>query len=237
VIQNPPRRAPNLAAILILGFVVGIVAEFAMDMFVSYVVKPTSLSKVDAINVVLSLVLGAIVGGVMFFGRPRHYGVTAIAAVTALVAGFIGDEIFTPVYFALHHVPVHAELFTAYFTHARTSFWISNLLLVAMTAGLTAVRVLRVRAREGQGGGMPQQTWPAQQMPPGGQWGAPPPYGPPQGQAPYGPPQGQAPYGPPPGQAPYGPPQGQAPYGPPPGPYGPPQGPYDPPPQGGTPPA
>jgi hypothetical protein len=226
VIQNPPRRAPNPAAIVILGFVVGIVAEFAMDMVVFYGVKPTSLGEVDAISVVISILLGTIVGGVTFLGRPHHYGVTAIVAASALVAGIIGDEVATAVYFKLHHLPVRAELFTSYFTHARASFWIGNLLLIAAAAGLTALRVNRVSAQDGRG--MPQQPWPAQQMPPGGPWGAPPPYGP----------QGQAPYGPPPGQAPHGsPPHGSPPYGPPPGPYGPPQGPYGPPPPGGAPPA
>jgi hypothetical protein len=256
VIQNPPRRAPNLAAILILGFVVGLVAEFAMDMVIFYGVKPSSLGEADAISVVISILLGAIVGGVVFLGRPRHYGVTAIVAASALVAGIIGDEVATAVFFKLHHLPVRAELFTGYFTHARASFWIGNVLLIAAAAGLTALRVNRVRAREG---GMPQQSWPAPQAPPAGPWSAQAPYGPqgqapygPQGQAPYGPqgqapygPQGQAPYGPqgqppygPPGQAPYGPPPGQAPYGSPPsGPQGPPQGPYGPPPQGGAPPA
>jgi hypothetical protein len=217
VIQNPPRRAPNPAVIVIIGFVVGLVAEFAMDMVIDYAVKPNSLSEIDAISVVLSILLAGVVGGVMFFGRPRHYGVTAIVAASAFVAGVIGDDVATAVYFTLHHIPLRTEMFTAYFTHARASFWIGNLLLVALTAGLTALRIMRVRAQDGQGGGMPQQQWPA--MPPGGPWG-PPPYGP-QGQPPYGPPQSQAPYGqqygPPPG--PYGPPQG-----PPPGPYGPPGG-------------
>jgi hypothetical protein len=253
VIQSPPRRPTNLAPIVILGFVVGIAAEFAMDMVVFYGVKPTSLGQADAISVVISILLGAIVGGAMFLSRPRHYGVMAIVAASAFVAGIIGDEVATAVFFKLHHLPVHAELFTGYFTHARASFWIGNLLLIAAAAGLTALRVSRVRAREGRG--MPQQPWPAQQ--PAGPWGAQAPYGPqgqapygPQGQAPYGPqgqppygPQGQPPYGPPgqppygpQGQAPYGPP-GQAPSGPPPGPYGPPQGPYGPPPTGGAPPA
>jgi hypothetical protein len=229
VIQSPPRRPPNLAAIVILGFVVGIVAEFAMDMVVFYGVKPTSLGQADAISVVISILLGAIVGGVMFLSRPHHYGVMALVAASAFVAGVIGDEVATAVFFKLHHLPVHAELFTGYFTHARASFWIGNLLLLAAAAGLTALRVSRVRTREGRG--MPQQPWPAPQ--PAGPWGAQAPYGP-QGQPPYGPP-GQPPYGPQ-GQAPYGPP-GQAPSGPPPGPYGPPQGPYGPPPTGGPPPA
>ncbi|GAB2863522.1 hypothetical protein GCM10027176_76750 [Actinoallomurus bryophytorum] len=227
MIQNPPRRAPNLAAILILGFVVATVAEFAMDLIVFYGVKPSSLGEADAITVVLSILLGAIAGGAVFLGRPRHYGVTAIVAASALVAGIIGDEVATAVFFKLHHLPVRAQLFVDYFTHARASFWIGNLLLVATAAGLTALRVNRVRARDG--GGVPRQPWAG----PAGPWGAQAPYGP-QGQAPYGP-QGRPPYGPQ-GQAPYGP-EGRPPYGPPPGPYGPPQGPYGPPPPGGAPPA
>ena len=221
MIQNPPRRSPNPAAIVVLGFVVGIVADFAMSMAVSYVVKPTSLGEADAISVVLSILLGAIVGGVMFLGRPHHYGVTAIVAVSAFVAGLIGDDLAVAVYFTLHHLPLRADLFTRYFEHPRASFVIGSLLLIAAAAGLTALRVNRVRAREG--GGMPRHPWPAPQ-PPAGPWGT---------QAPYGP-QGQAPYRPP-GQVPYGP-TGQAPYSPPPGPYGPPQGPYGPPAPGGVPP-
>ena len=212
MVQSPPRRPPNLPAIVILGFVAGVLACFAMNMAVYYVVKPTSLGEAEAISVVVSILLGAVVGGAMFLGRPHHYGVTAIVAASAFVAGVIGDEIAVAVYFVLHHLPLHADLFTGYFEHPRAIFWIGNLLLIAVAAGLTALRVNRVRSREG--GGMPQQPWSAPQPPPAGPWDP---------QAPYGP-QGQAPYGPPPG--PYGPPQG---------PYGPPQGPYGPPP-GGVPP-
>ena len=224
MIQSPPRRSPNLAAIVVLGFVAGVVADFAMSMVVYYVVRPTSFGEADAISVVISILLGAIVGGVMFLVRPHHYGVTAIAAASAFVAGIIGDDIAAVVYFVLHHLPLHADLFTGYFDNPRASLWIGDLLLIATAAGLTALRVNRVRTREG--GGMPQRNRPA---PPAGPWGAQTPYGP-QAQMPYGPPPG--PYGPPPGA--YGPPPG--PYGPPPGAYGPPPGPYGPPPPGGAPP-
>jgi hypothetical protein len=208
VIQSPPRRSPNPAVTVILGFVAGFVAEFAMDLLVDYVLKPTSQSEVDLMVIIFSIVLGAIVGVAMLLGRPRHYGVAAVAGLAAVVAGIIGDEVSTLVYILIEDLPLHAEIFINYFTHARLIFWISNVIVFVVTAGLTALRVLRVRAAESRPG-QPQ-------------WG--PPYGP--VPPPYGPPP-QNPYGPPP-QGPYGQQYGQQQYGPPPqGPYGPPpQGPY-----------
>ena len=178
----------------------------------------------------------------MFLSRPRHYGVTAVVGASVVVSGIVADELAAPVYFTIRHVSLGLWVFTGYFTHTRPIFWIGNLTCFAVAAGLTALRVARVRATEGTppGAGVPRPG-PWAPGPAGGPWNPPPqapyssppqaPYGP-SPQAPYGP-SPQAPYGPPP-QAPYGS-SPQAPYGPPPQgppPQGPPpQGPYGPPPQ------
>ena len=73
-----------------------------------------------------------------------------------------------------------------YFTRARVILWIGDLIVVAVAAGLTAIRVALIRTGEPSA---PPRTW----GPPGPQWAPQPPYGPPQQ---YGPPH---PYGPPPG--------------------------------------
>lgn len=214
MIQSPPRRPSNVAAIVILGFFAGFVAEFVVDLVLDFAVTVHSLAEVDAIGFVISLVTGALVGGVMFLGRPRHYGVAAVAGVSAVVSGIIADELATPLFFTIRHLPISAELLTGYFTHARAMFWIGNLVCAAVAAGLTALRVQRVRAAEGTppGTGVPGTGVP-------GPWG--PPQTPDQPRGPWSPPP-QGPYGPPPqgppSQGPYGQPA-QPPYEP---PYGPP---------------
>jgi hypothetical protein len=206
-----------VAAVVIFGFFAGFVAEFVINLVFDFVLKLDSLSAIETVNFVISLVLGAIVGGVMFLGRPRHYGTTALAGASAVVSGMIADEIATSVYFVIRHMPVTPELIAGYFTQAPPIFWINNLLSFAVAAGLTALRVRGVRAAEGAmaGAGMPSPSWGPPAAPPG-PWG-------PQPQQPYGGvyPQSPPPYGPPP-RAPYDPPP-PAPYGPPPpAPYGPP---------------
>lgn len=215
MIQSPPRRPSNVAPVVILGFFAGLIAEFAVDLVLDFALTLHSLGQLDAISFVVSLALGALVGGVMFLSRPRHYGVTAVVGASVVVSGIIADELATPVYFTIRHLPLGLSVFTGYFTHARPMFWIGNLACFAVAAGLTALRVLRIRATEG--------TPPGAGAPPSVPWAPGPPAGP------YGPPP-QAPYGPPP-QTPYG--QPQASYGPPPqGPYAPPpQPPYGPPPR------
>lgn len=195
--QSPPRRPSNVAAIVVLGFFASALLEFVLDLVLDFGQLIHSQSASNVVSVVLSLAIGAVAGGAMFLARPRHYGFAAVAAVSGIVAGIIADELSTAVYFLAKKLPVSASLFTGYFTHARTFFWIGNVIVIAVAAGLTAIRVARVRAGEPR---VPPQTW----GPPGQQWGPQPPYG----QQPYGPPQQ---YGPPPGA-----------YGPPPGPYGPP---------------
>ena len=191
-----------MAAIVILGFFAAAVIEFVLDLILEFGELIHSLSAANVVSVVLSLVIGGVVGGAMFLGRPRHYGLAAVAALSGVVSGIIADELSTAVYFTAKHLPISASLFTGYFTHARAVFWIGNVLVIAVAAGLTALRVARVRAAEARESGMPQQPW----GPPGRERGPQPPYGPPR----QGPP---GPYDPPSG--PYGPPQG--PYGPPPG--------------------
>jgi riboflavin transporter FmnP len=206
VIQNPPRRPSNVAPVVVLGFFAGLVAEFAIDLVIDFALTLHSLGQADAVGFAVSLVLGVLVGGVMYLGRPRHYGVTAVVGASAVVSGIVADELATPVYFAIRHLPFGTRFFTAYFTNARPIFWIGNLACFAVAAGLTALRVRGVRAAEGvpPGAGAPPPG-PWAPGPPGGPYSQPP-------QAPYGPPP-QPPYGPPP-QGPYGPPP-QPPYGPP----------------------
>jgi hypothetical protein len=206
VIQSPPRRPSNAAALVILGFVVSGAAVFAIDLVLDFANVVHSLGQADVVSVCVSLFQGALVGGIMCLGRPRHFGVAAAAGLSAFVAGVIADEVSLVIYFTVKHLPEPAKLITGYFTHARPVFWIGNLLCVALAAGLTALRVARVRAAE------PPPGAPARPF-------GPPPYGPPA----YGPP----PYGPP------APPQGPPPPGPPAPPSGPPAsppGPYGPPP-------
>jgi hypothetical protein len=211
VIQSPPRRSPNPTVTVFLAFVAGFVAELAMDLFVDYVLKPTSQSQVNAIYTVFSIVLGAIVGGAMLLGRPRHYGLAVVAGLAAVVAGIIGDEVATLIYVLVEDLPLRASTFTRYFKDPRPIFWISNGISFAVATGLTALRVLRVRAAAPQ-----QQQW----APPYGPVSPPRGPGPSYGQPPYEQGQyGQGQYGPPP-QGPYGQPSPN-PYGPPPqGPYG-----------------
>jgi hypothetical protein len=133
----------------------------------------------------------------MFLARPRHYGLAAVAGVSAVVSAIIANELAIAVYFVVKRLPIGVRLFTGYFTNPRAIFWISNVIMIVVAAGLTALRVSRVRAGEARATGMPPQPW----GPPGQQWGPQPSYGPPQ----HGP---QGPYGPPPGHpGPYGPPQ------------------------------
>jgi hypothetical protein len=203
--QSPPRRPSNVAAIVVLGFFASAVIEFVLDLIIELGELVHSQSTSNVVSVCLSLLIGAVVGGAMFLARPRHYGLAAVAAVSGVISGIIADELSTAVWFLVKHLPISASLFTGYFTNARAIFWISNVIVIVVAAGLTAIRVARVRAGDARTPGMPPQPWgpPAQQWGPQPQPGR-PPYGPP----PYGPPQQ------------YGPPQG--PYGPPPGPYGPP---------------
>jgi hypothetical protein len=197
--QSPPRRSPNVAAIVVLGFFASALVEFVLDLVIEFGGLVHSQSAANVVSVLLSLVIGAVAGGAMFLARPRHYGLAAVAAVSGIVAGTVADELATAVYFLAKDLPVSVSLFTGYFTHARAVFWISNVIVIAVAAGLTAIRVARVRTGEPS---VPPRTW----APPGPQWGPPPPYGPPQ---PYGPPPQQSPYGPPAG--PYGPPAGEPP--------------------------
>ena len=197
MIQSPPRRPPSAAPVVIIGFLAGLVAEFVIDLVLDYTLTLTSLAATDAVGLAVSIVLGALVGGVTFLGRPRHYGVAAIVAGSAVVSGIIADEIATPVYFTLRHFPVEPSLLTNYFTHARPMFWIANLVCAAVAAGLTALRVRLVRAAA---------------VPPPGTGTPPGPWTPAEGRGPWSPPPQRHPYGPTP-QSPYGPPQG--PYGPP----------------------
>jgi hypothetical protein len=197
--QSPPRRSPNVAAIVVLGFFASALVEFVLDLVIEFGGLVHSQSAANVVSVLLSLVIGAVAGGAMFLARPRHYGLAAVAAVSGIVAGTVADELATAVYFLAKDLPVSVSLFTGYFTHARAVFWISNVIVIAVAAGLTAIRVARVRTGEPS---VPPRTW----GPPGPQWGPPPPYGPPQ---PYGPPPQQSPYGPPAG--PYGPSAGEPP--------------------------
>lgn len=190
--QSPPRRPPNVAAIVVLGFFASGLLEFVADLALEFGELIHSQSASDVVIVLLSLMIGAVVGGAMFLARPRHHGLAAVAAASGVVAGIAADELSTAVYSLAKDLPVTVSLFTGYFTHARAIFWISNVIIVAVAAGLTAVRVARVRA------GGPSAPPPAAWGRPGPQqWGPPPPYGPPQqyGPPPYGPPSG--PYGPP----------------------------------------
>jgi hypothetical protein len=201
-----------VAAVLVLGFAVGVVAEIAIDLVLDFTLTLHSQSAVDVVALVSSLVLALIVGGVMFLGRPPQYGVTALVGASTVVSGIIGDQIATPVYFAIKHYPISTELFTGYFTHAplRLIFWIGNACAFAVAAGVTALRVRLVRAAEGAPAGPGGRTASPWSPPPAGPWGPQPPYG----NGPYGPPGTPGPYGPPP-QPPYDPPP-QAPYGGPP---------------------
>jgi uncharacterized protein YneF (UPF0154 family) len=157
-----------------------------------------SQSDANVVSVCLSLLIGAVVGGAMFLARPRHYGLAAVAAASGIVSGIIADELSTAVYFLVKNLPISAGLFTGYFTNARAIFWISNVIVIVVAAGLTAIRVARVRA--GETPAMPPQQW----GPPGQQWGPQPPPGRPQ----YGP----GPYTPPPGPyPPTGPPANEPP--------------------------
>lgn len=209
MIQSPPRRSANVAVIVLLGFIVSSVVEFSADLLLDYTTVIHSASEADVVTILLSVVLGALTGGVMFFGRPRHHGLAAVAGLSAFVAGVLADEAANVVFFTLKHLPVDASLITGYFTHSRPAFWLGNALGVAVAAGLTALRVGRVRAadrRSGTYGG-------AYGAPP--QWAPPPPYG--MSPGPFGP----GAYGPGPGAGP-GPGQGPGPQGP--HSYGPPPG-------------
>ncbi|GLY74220.1 hypothetical protein [Actinoallomurus iriomotensis] len=199
MLQPPARRPSNAAVMLILGFVVATVVLFVVELGLDYTLKLHSAAAANVVSVVLDLLLGALVGGAMCLARPRNYGLAAVAAVVAAVAGFVADEASLMVYFALHHYPVGADLITDYFTHARAILWIGMVIEMAVAAGLTALRVRSVIAADGRPAG-PQWGPPG---PPAGPW-APPPYGAPPNNWP--PPPG--PQAPPPG--PYGP------YGPPP---------------------
>lgn len=199
--QSPPRRPSNVAAIVVLGFFASALIEFVLDLIIEFGELIHSQSASNVSSVCLSLLIGAVAGGAMFLARPRHYGLAAVAAVSGLISGIIADELSTAVWFSVKHLPISVSLFTGYFTNARAIFWISNVIVIVVAAGLTALRVARVRAGEARAPGVPPQPW----GPPAQQWGPQPPPGMP----PYGPPQQ------------YGPPQG--PYGPPPGPYGPPE--------------
>lgn len=199
VLQSPPRRPSNAAALVVLGFVVSGAAVFAIDLVLDFGNLVHSLGEADAVSVCVSLFQGALVGGIMCLGRPRHFGAAVAAGISSFVAGVIADEVSLVLYFTVRHYPVRAGLITGYFTNARPVFWIANLLCVAVAAGLTALRVARVRAAEPPAGAPPRPFGPAPYGPPA--YG-PPAYGPPQGPPPYGPPQGpppSGPYGPPPG--------------------------------------
>jgi hypothetical protein len=182
-----------VAALVILGFAAAAIAEFVVDLVIDYTVTLHSAAQADVISIVLSLMVGAVVGGAMLLARPRHYGVTAVTGVSAIVAGVIADELAMFVYLTLRDLPLPGSLFLDYFADARPVFWIGQIFLIALASGLPALRVMRVRAHEGQGAGapgMPPPPWAPPQMPPGppGQpWGPPqPPYGTPPGS--YGPP-------------------------------------------------
>jgi hypothetical protein len=191
---------------LVLGGVVGVVAEFAINLVLSYTVKTSSQSVYYILGGLEGLVTGALVGGATIVGRPRHYGLAAVAGLVALVAAIIGDLLARPVFWFLHHLPVTASTFTDYFTHQTAISLVLNLVPIAAAAGLTAVGVSRT-ARPA-----------AAPVPPQGYWNQPPPYGPAQ----PGPGMGAPPYAPP-GPAAGGPaPQG---WQPPAGPGGPPPGP------------
>jgi hypothetical protein len=202
VYQSPPRRASNVAAIVVLGFFANGLLEFVIDLVLDFGQLIHSQSASNVVSVVLSVMIGAVAGGAMFLARPRHYGLAAVAAVSGVVAGILADELSTAVYFLVKDLPFGVGLFTGYFTNARAIFWICNVIVIAVAAGLTVLRVARVNAAEAG-----PQTW----GPPGPQWGPQPPhppYGPPQQYGPqqYGPPQYGPPqqYGPPPANRPPG---------------------------------
>lgn len=192
---------------LVLGGVVGVVAEFAMNLVLSYTVKTSSQAVYYFLGGLQGLVIGALVGGATILGRPRHYGLAAVAGLVALIAGIIGDLIARPVIWLLHHLPVNASTFTDYFTLQTAGSLLLNLVPIAAAAVLTAVGVSRTTRTA------------AAPVPPQGYWNQPPPHGPAQ----PGPGMGAPPYAPPGpgGPAPQGwqPPAG--PGGPPPGPPGP----------------
>jgi hypothetical protein len=189
VIQSPPQRPSNVAAIVILGFVAAGIAEFAIDLIMYFAVRLHSLGEADAVSIAIAVLTGVIAGGVMFLARPRGYGVAAVPAVSAVVAGIIADLAAMVVFLTDHHLSIDADLFTGYFTHARPSFWIGNVLTIALAAGLTALRTRSVLATERRGAGAP----PSQYGPYAPPYGPPPqPWGP-QPQPPYGPPGPPAP--------------------------------------------
>ncbi|WP_433176660.1 hypothetical protein [Actinoallomurus sp. CA-150999] len=192
---------------LVLGGVVGVVAEFAIDLVISYTVKTSSQSVYYFLGGLQGLLIGALIGGAAFLGRPRSYGLAAVAGLVALIAGIIGDLIARPVIWLLHDLPVNAHTFTDYFTHQTAISLLLNLVPIAAAAVLTAVGVSRTTRA------------PASPVPPQGYWNQPPP---PYGPAQPGPGMGAPPYAPPGpgGPAPQGwqPPAG--PGGPPPGPPG-----------------
>jgi hypothetical protein len=202
LVQQQTRGGSNTAPLfLILGGVAGVVAEFVINVVMSYTLKTNSLPVIYALSGLEALVIGAVIGGAAFLGRPRQYGLAAAAGFVALIAGVIGDLLSRPVIWILHHLPVDASTFTDYFTRQTPVSLLINLLPIVTAAGLTALGVSRAARTP---------------VPPQGFGNQPPPFGPVQ----PGPGVGVPPYAPPPGPA-YG---GPAPQGwqPPAGPGGPP---------------
>ncbi|MCO6004439.1 hypothetical protein NE236_05535 [Actinoallomurus purpureus] len=205
MMQQQYRGGSNAAPLfLILGGVVGVVAEAAMDVAISSTVKSSHLSVYYVLGGLQGLVIGVMVGGAALLGRARHYGLAAVAGPVALVAAIIGDLLSRPVVWSILHLPLNATMFTSYFTGQTVISLLLNLVPIATAAGLTAVGVSRT-----------MRTLTAA-IPPQGPWNQPPPYGPPQPT----PGMGAPPYAPP------GPPAG----GPPPQGWQPPAGPGGPPP-------
>jgi hypothetical protein len=178
-----PQRSSHLARALVLGFIATAFFDFALVVAIDRL----ELRFGVAVSTLISLVIGAVFGGLMFTGRPRHFGLAAAAGVCALVAATIGDILGISVVFVLHNLPLRAEMFSFFTT---TDLWVqvNRLATVVAAAALTTLRIVSLRTGERR---------------------VAPPWGPPQ--APYGPAQPQWPpqpwpYGQPP-QQPYGQPQ------------------------------
>jgi hypothetical protein len=167
--QQQYRGGSNAAPLfLILGGVVGVVAEFALDIAISSTVKSSHLSVYYVLGGLQGLVIGVMVGGAALLGRARHYGLAVVAGPVALVAAIIGDLLSRPVVWSILHLPMNATMFTSYFTGQTVVSLLLNLVPIATAVGLTAVGVSRT------------MRTPAAPIPPQGPWNQPPPYGPPQ---------------------------------------------------------
>lgn len=176
-----PQRRSNVALAVVGGLFATVVVELLIDLLLHWALKSlTSHSVAMVIVVIEGLVVGAVTGGVICLGRPRHYGVVAVAAIGAVVMAIIGDLVARPIFAVMDHIPLSGTLFTSYFMGSSLVDTLTLLTPALSAGGITAIRVAGVRRAGARAAQAPLPMHP--------------PYGPPPQQPPWG--------GPPPGPQP-----------------------------------